>query len=217
MPSKNSVSTFLTSTGFVAGVATGFVLALGVLVGAAALVGQNFIEGVGTEGGPPAAASLEVPSLPDTTASTYGTVPESWSLQAVTGGEVAEGDTTTFAALQGGPVVLNVWATWCQPCRAELPILQALHDSTGSVVLVSTEAPSTARPFLNQSGYSMPAYVTDQLPSVLDGRAVPRTYLLSPKGRIVHRHLGAADWARPSTYAFLRQLQGDGREDVDSP
>lgn len=200
-----------------AGVVTGFVLALGVLVGVTALVGQKFIEGVGTEGGPPAPSSLEVPDLPNTTASTYGSVPESWALQAVTGGEAVRGDTTTFATLQGGPVVLNVWATWCQPCRAELPTLQALHDSTGSVVLVSTEALSTARTFLDRSGYSMPAYVTDQLPSVLDGRAVPRTYLLSPKGRIVHRHLGAADWARPSTYAFLRQLRGGRRGDVASP
>ena len=201
MASESSGVGILTSRSFVIGLAAGFVLSLVVLLGVASLVGHRLVEEVEMEERPPTPA-LDRPSLPDTTATTYGTVPEEWSLRSV-----AEGDTVSFAALSDGPIVLNVWATWCRPCRAELPTLQALHDSTGAVVLVSTESSTTAQQFLDRSGYSMPAYVTDDLPPILDGRAVPRTYVLDARRRIVHRHIGAADWNRPSIYGFLQRMQ----------
>jgi thiol-disulfide isomerase/thioredoxin len=106
--------------------------------------------------------------------------------------------------------VVNVWATWCQPCRSELPTLQALHDSTGTVVLVSDEPRDEVRAFLDRAGHDMPAYVAGQWPSVLEGQAVPRTFVVDGNGQVIYRHVGAADWGSAPTYAFLRRLREQG-------
>lgn len=203
MASESSFFARVTDGSFVAGLAAGFVLAIGVLLLVAVLLGRDFVEGVRSGSGPRPRSSLVAATLPDTTASIYGTVPGEWRLRSV-----SSDDTTTFSALRGTPVVLNMWATWCTPCRTELPTLQALQDSTGAVLLVSTESQSTVRSFLEEGGYTMPAYVIDYVPTVLREKGVPRTYILDRGGRVVYRHVGAADWDQFSTYDFLNRLRG---------
>lgn len=144
--------------------------------------------------------------LPDSTAMTVqGTVPEDWSLQRLDGAEEA-----TFATLRGRPTLLTVGATWCEPCTAELSTLQALHDTTGTdvhVAFVSAEPSDSLRQYVEERGYSVPTYVVDDFPSVLDGDTLPRTYLIRSGGQVVYRHVGPADWSAEVVHHLLDRVR----------
>lgn len=149
---------------------------------------------------------LTAPDLPDRSMlATYGSVPDEWSLTSAVGG-----DSTTFAHLKGDPVLVNIWATWCAPCKVEVPTLQALHDSTGSdvkVALVSSESRGQVRRYVENAGYSLPVYVVDHLPLPFDGQVVPRTFIVRPDGHVVYRHTGAADWNADRVHGFLDRFR----------
>ena len=123
-----------------------------------------------------------------------------------------DGDVVTLGAMRGRPVVLNFWATWCPPCVAELPTLQALHDSLAAegviVALVSPERPATVRPVLARRGVSAPAFVeAAPVPASLGVRALPTTVVLDAAGRVLLVRRGAADWDTPAVRAWLRAVR----------
>ncbi|GAB2960410.1 hypothetical protein GCM10027048_30150 [Hymenobacter coalescens] len=124
-----------------------------------------------------------------------------------------DGRPTTLAALRGKVVVLNIWATWCPPCVAEMPGLQKLHDKTKSdniaLVLVSVdEQPEKARRFIARRGFTMPIYTLNgDLPAVFNTESIPTTFIIAPNGDIVDRHEGMGDYDNEQMVRFLRQLQ----------
>jgi len=98
-----------------------------------------------------------------------------------------------------GPVVLTFWATWCKPCRKELPELQKLlkrHGERGlRVVAVSVDGPvdqAKVRPFVRSQGFDF-IVVPDldgEIRRRLQVEVVPTTFLLEGEGRILHRQVG---------------------------
>jgi cytochrome c biogenesis protein CcmG, thiol:disulfide interchange protein DsbE len=119
---------------------------------------------------------------------------------------VLGGDTVSLAALRGAPVLLNVWATWCPPCREEMPALQALHETYGDrglrVLGVSIDArgaESAIRSFTADHGITF-TILHDPAESVsrqfrING--VPETFLIDAGGSIAHRWIGAFDPLAP--------------------
>lgn len=99
------------------------------------------------------------------------------------------------AALKGKVVLVNVWASWCAPCREEHPLLMALaRDPRLQVVGINyKDAPDNARRFLGQNGLPFSAVGVDP-----NGRAaidwgvygVPESFLLAPDGTIAHKFVG---------------------------
>jgi cytochrome c biogenesis protein CcmG, thiol:disulfide interchange protein DsbE len=112
------------------------------------------------------------------------------------------GDTLTLASLRGDPVLLNVWATWCPPCREEMPSLQVLHETYGPrglrVIGVSVDsrgAESAIRSFTADHGITFtilhdPAEAVSRQFRI---NGVPETFLIDAGGRIAHRWIGAFD------------------------
>jgi len=202
MSSPRSLLSSVFSWTFLAGILSGAGLTVGGFFLFAWIMVAHFQPGGAAEGD-----ALSTPDVPtQEVLPAYGTVPSDWTLRPATAA-----DSTTFGALAAeGPVVVNVWATWCAPCREEMPTLQALHDSTGQdtrVVLVSTEARTTVRDFVEKNEYAMPVYVAETVPGVLNGRAIPRTYVVRPGDRqVVYRHVGAADWNAESVHGFLDRV-----------
>jgi peroxiredoxin len=123
------------------------------------------------------------------------------------------GDTVSLASLRGEPVMLNIWATWCIPCREEMPALEALHrqyaDAGLRIVGVSVDAAGLTRDieaFLGDVGVTFtilhdPAErVTRQFRTI----GVPETFLIDRDGVIVRRWIGKFD-------PFAEDVQRDVR------
>lgn len=109
------------------------------------------------------------------------------------------GAPVSLAALKGQVVVLNVWATWCQPCRLETPVLQALHASIGTqgvkVIGVSVDGPGSApdvQDFRGEFGVTYDLWLDPQKDVQVKFLTVgvPETFVLDRGGVIRYRHIG---------------------------
>ena len=119
---------------------------------------------------------------------------------------------------RGKYVLLNFWATWCAPCRKEMPMLSELQDEFGGetfeVITIATGRNSIPgiRKFLDEVG-------VDNLPLYLDPKSklgremgvlgLPITVILDPQGREIARMRGDAEWNSDSAKAVIRALIGD--------
>ena len=121
-----------------------------------------------------------------------------------------EGETINFQQSQGKVTLVNVWATWCPPCIAELPSMQNLYDVYGDRVdfyFVSLESPKTLQNFIQKKGYRLPVYMPQgSLPAALKTTLFPTTYLISKTGAIVIDKTGAADWDSEKSKAIIENL-----------
>jgi peroxiredoxin len=114
---------------------------------------------------------------------------------------------------RGRVVLLNFWATWCAPCREEMPALETLAQELGpqglAVVGVNAkESRSKVEAFVREHGLRFPILLDP------DGRAVeayqvfglPATFVVDRRGTLVGTVLGIRDWTGPDARAYLRQL-----------
>lgn len=113
-----------------------------------------------------------------------------------------EGDSVSLKSLRGEAVMLNVWATWCAPCREEMPHLQQLHEQYGSrglrVVGVSVDprgAERTIRDFLGDVGVTFMILhdPQDAISRAYRTIGVPETFLIDRDGVIRRRWIGKFD------------------------
>jgi peroxiredoxin len=113
-----------------------------------------------------------------------------------------DGDTVDLASLRGSPVMLNIWATWCAPCREEMPGLQTLHERFADrglrVIGVSVDnsgAERAIRDFAAGLGltFTLLHDPADQVARRFRTVGVPETFLIDADGRIVHRWIGRFD------------------------
>jgi len=118
-----------------------------------------------------------------------------------------------FAQFKGRTVVLNLWATWCPPCLAEMPALAALADNPRikekgvAIVCVSTdESPDALRRFMAKQSLPMTILRATALPSVFLTDGIPATFVIAPDGKVVASESGAARWDDPSVVSFLESL-----------
>lgn len=109
-----------------------------------------------------------------------------------------DGNTVSFRAFRGKVVFLSLWATWCPPCRAEMPNIQRLYDDYAGrlvMILASQEEPGQIRRFLEEQDYELPVYrLVQNPPEKLRASSIPTTYLITGDGRITVRKTGAARW-----------------------
>lgn len=116
----------------------------------------------------------------------------SWELQD------ADGKTVHSSDFKGKVVILDFWATWCPPCKAEIPGFIALQNEYGkkglAVVGISVDESGAAvvKQFVQQSGMNYPVVLADEItPQTFGGiEAIPTTYIIDREGRIVTKHLG---------------------------
>ena len=107
------------------------------------------------------------------------------------------GAPTTLAALAGGkPMVVNLWASWCPPCRREMPVLAAAQQARADIVFVyanQREDAAAAGAFLDRSGVTLRNVVLDSeaaLGKAAGSSALPTTLFYDARGRLVDTHLG---------------------------
>ena len=120
--------------------------------------------------------------LKNETAPTLGYLAPDFTLQDLNGQSVS------LSSFRGKPVLLNFWATWCPPCRKEMPELQEFHRRYGDqVVLVGVnwgEGTSTVKRFLDQLGVSYPNLIDERGTAFVLYRltGIPESYFIDPEG-----------------------------------
>ena len=123
-----------------------------------------------------------------------------------------DGRPANLRQFRGKAVLVNLWASWCPPCLAEMPGLQALYQKTDTskvaFVLISLDVnPNKAKALLKRKGYTMPVYFpAAPLPAPFDSPSIPSTVILTPSGRLADRHDGMADYDTPEFKAALEKL-----------
>jgi thiol-disulfide isomerase/thioredoxin len=120
----------------------------------------------------------------------------------------------SLADFRGKVVLLNVWATWCEPCREEMPTLDRLQARLGGdrfqvvALSVDQQGASIARKFYDEFAIKvLPLYVdpTAKAAFVLDAPGLPLTLLVDRNGREIGRHLGAVKWDAPEVVERLQR------------
>lgn len=107
-----------------------------------------------------------------------------------------EGGTLRLTQLAGRPVVVNLWATWCPPCRREMPVLAEAQRTRGGIVFVFAnqgEAPDEIRQYLADGALPLHNVLVDPFSSVsrqTGARGLPTTLFFDARGRLVDTHVG---------------------------
>ena len=129
--------------------------------------------------------------------------------------EDGHGGKRHLADFRGRVVLLNLWATWCAPCRAEMPTLDRLQARLGGkqfeVVALSPDqdgVPVVKRFFDEIAVHALAIYVDRQMQAqgTLGAVGVPTTLLIDRQGREVARKAGAAAWDSPEVVTVIQQL-----------
>lgn len=130
-----------------------------------------------------------------------------WALAEATTGAIVK-----LENFRGRYVLLNFWATWCAPCREEMPSLENLTRllPPGDLVVLaiaSGEARPVVSDFLKASPHSFTVVVdpTREASNRFGVKALPTTYLIDPQGRVLAGKSGAAYWDAP---AFVEGIRG---------
>lgn len=116
------------------------------------------------------------------------------------------GERVSVEDLRGSPAVINFWATWCAPCREEIPVLQAAHaarqDQGLSFLAVTDELPTTVRPFMDRLDMTLPVWYDPggKAGKLYAIQSIPQTFFLNAAGEIVARHVGALSPAQLDSY-----------------
>lgn len=113
-----------------------------------------------------------------------------------------DGKTVTLADFRGRVVLLNIWATWCPPCREEMPSLDRLNAKRGGpefevVALSIDNDPTAVKPFYRETGIKTLRGYFDpnaRMSAALGAFAVPATLLIDKNGLEIGRALGPAEW-----------------------
>ena len=136
----------------------------------------------------------------------------------------ADGRPQSLADWRGRYVLLNLWATWCVPCRKEMPALDALESKLGGpdfqVVAVNIDTRDLDKPktWLKEVGINRLAYFADPQAKVFQdlkaaGRAfgMPTTLLIDPQGCEIASLAGPAEWASEDAVKFVQAAKTPGR------
>lgn len=116
----------------------------------------------------------------------------------------------------GQPVVLNLWATWCPPCRREMPTLQAAQQETPDVHFLFVnqgEGPLTIRRYLNEEGLLLGNVLLDtrnQVGHHFHSPGLPTTLFFNSDGRLIDTHIGELSRARLGDYVRRIRLGASG-------
>ena len=123
----------------------------------------------------------------------------------------ANGSTFSCSQLQGKVVLINFWATWCPPCRAEMPSLERLYqqmkDDNRIVFLFVNEDDdfNKAKAFVSDNHYSFPiAMPASNIPTEMFNGTLPTTVVLDKEGKVVMKHEGIGGYDNTK---FIEQLK----------
>ena len=128
--------------------------------------------------------------------------------------DLKTGKSATLADSKGQVVLLNVWATWCEPCKIEMPSMEQMEKELGpkglKIVAVSIDegGPDAVRQFARDYGLTF-RILQDQsgrIQRIYQTTGVPESFVINRQGKIVKKVIGAADWDATVNKDLVRRL-----------
>lgn len=124
------------------------------------------------------------------------------------------GKSISLADYKGKVVFLNLWATWCPPCREEMPSMQKLYEQLQGqdfeilAVSIDTDGAKSVAPFMKKYGLTFPALLDpdNKVARLYQVTGVPESFILNKKGIIVKKIIGPMDWSSESALSFFYKL-----------
>jgi thiol-disulfide isomerase/thioredoxin len=125
-----------------------------------------------------------------------------------------DGKVIDFNTYKGKTIFINLWATWCGPCRVEMPSIQKLYDRVNHdeiiFIMLSFDEPNNTgkiSKFISDRQFTFPVYQpASALPDQLDVPSIPTTLIIDPKGKIVSKKVGVANFDTDEFEKFLTGL-----------
>jgi len=129
-----------------------------------------------------------------------------------------QGQVVRLSQLKGKVVLLNVWTTWCPPCRKEMPALEALYRRLkgGDFIMLAAsqdvDGQSTVLPYLREGRFTFPVLldVRGEVGKKYGVTGYPETFIVDRQGNEVYHHIGYNDWSQPAVETALRRLIDQG-------
>lgn len=126
----------------------------------------------------------------------------------------ASGKSATLSAYKGRVVMINFWATWCPPCRQEMPSMEELfkeYNKKGFEILAissDSQGEKIVKPFMEfyELSFSALMDIDGKVHSAYGVTSIPTTYIVDKNGNIVQRFMGPRDWKSKSTKEMIEKL-----------
>ena len=125
-----------------------------------------------------------------------------------------QGQQVSLSAHRGKVVLVNIWATWCPPCRQEMPSMQKLYErfKGENFEILAVSIDSTGReavaPFMRQMNLTFPALLDpkEDIGPLYGSIGVPESFIIDKEGIVVEKIIGPIDWATPKVFLFFQDL-----------
>ena len=125
-----------------------------------------------------------------------------------------DGKEINLNQFRGKHVLINFWATWCGPCKIEMPSLEALYerfkDRNFVLLAISNDmfGANIVKPFVKAHNINFPVLLDQRLKvsNAFGVVSLPTTFMIDPQGKIIGALFGAEDWATPSNILYFENL-----------
>ncbi len=139
-------------------------------------------------------------------------IEDAWSVQSLDGRQ-----TFPLSTLKGKVLFLNFWATWCSPCRMELPSIEKLYeryrDTDVMFLCLTNEDPRVVQRFIQKRKIELPIYTVLQAPPSFRVTGLPSTFIVSRFGKVALSRSGAFRWDKHEITVLLDSLLAE-KEDL---
>ena len=123
---------------------------------------------------------------------------------------IANANDVTLESLKGKVIFINYWATWCPPCRAEMPMIKKLYDDYKDNIVflfITSDDRSKVEKFYTDHSYEFPTYnMLSNPPQQIDTKSIPATFILDKQAKVAIAEYGAADWNSAKVRKLLDEL-----------
>jgi peroxiredoxin len=127
------------------------------------------------------------------------------------------GNMVSLSGLRGKVVMVNFWATWCPPCRAEMPSMEKLNNAMAGeefvmlAINIEENGRSSVAEFLQKTPHTFPILYDEQgvVQKLYGVYKFPESFVITKDGMIDDKVIGAIDWAHPETIAYFKGLAKD--------
>ncbi len=122
-----------------------------------------------------------------------------------------DGQQAHLTDFEGKVLFINIWATWCPPCIAEMPGIQDLYDETNNdvifIMLSMDDSQEKAKQFIEKKGFTFPVYLpASKVPEVMRAPSIPTTLVVNKEGKVVAKKVGMAKYNTKKFKRFLEEL-----------